>query len=59
MRDEIVHLDLRSQLEHPSEERSGDLHLLGETPCHCPSGKLDVEFGLVRERNGASCSWCC
>jgi hypothetical protein len=50
--DEIVHLDLRTQLEHPLEERSGHLHLLGETPSHCPSEKPDLKFGLVWERNG-------
>jgi hypothetical protein len=49
--DKIVHLDLRTQLEHPPEERSGHLHLLGETPSHCPSEKPDLKFGLVWERN--------
>jgi hypothetical protein len=52
MHEEILHLDLHSHLEHPSEERSGDLHLHGETPCHYPSEKPDQKFGLVRERYG-------
>jgi hypothetical protein len=50
MNEEILHLDLCSHLEHPPEERSGDLHLLGETACHCPSEKPDLKFGLMRER---------
>jgi hypothetical protein len=52
LHDEIVHRDLRAQLEHPPEEGSGHLHLLGGTPSHCPSEKPDLKFGLVQEENG-------